>query len=194
MLVLIVVFLSSPRPVQAAPAAQAINNEAVIDFPNTITFAVTLQGSAAINSVTLEYGTKQSTCGTVIGIAYPEFNAGTSIEPNGQDMRQSGSLPPMRRSGGAGAICAMSGQETAEEKTIPGWTASTELTSGAVHHCKSGCGGADAPAGVAGFGHEARSEMKAAPIDLYVYPTGLQDAILYEPSGRVVSHSPSRIV
>jgi hypothetical protein len=95
MLILFVVLFSYPRSAQAEQAAQAVNNEATIDFPNTIIFAVTLQGGATINSVTLEYGTKQSTCGTVIAKAFPEFSAGTGIQAEWTwDMRQSGSLPP----------------------------------------------------------------------------------------------------
>ena len=194
-LVLFVVLLTPILSVQAAGAAQTAGDGATIDFPNTVTFAVTLQGSATINSVTLEYGTKQSTCGTVIGKAFPEFSPGGSVRAEWTwDMRQSGSLPPgatiwwrWRYSDGTGK------EIVSEEKTIT-WLDKVHnwqtLSSGMLRLHWYGIDEAFAQdmlnAGVGGLGfNETQSGLKTdAPIDVYVYPNydDMRAAILYEPS------------
>ena len=120
LLVLFAVLLTPLRSVLAAQAAQQTDNKAIIDFPNTVTFAATLQGSSAITSVTLEYGSEQSTCGKVLGKAFPNFTSGTSVHAEWTwDMRQSGSLPPGATLWWRWRYSDQTGKETvSEEKTI----------------------------------------------------------------------------
>lgn len=195
LLVLFAILLTPLRSVRAAGATQAADNKATIDFPNTVTFAVTLQASAAITAVTLEYGTDQSTCGKVIGKAFPDFSTGTSVHAEWTwDMRQSGSLPPGATIWWRWRYSDQTGKETvSEEKTIT-WLDSVHpwqtLTSGMLRLHWYGIDQAFAQemldAGVGGLNfNETQSGLKAdAPINVYVYPNydDMRAAILYEPS------------
>jgi len=195
LLVLFAILFTPLRSVRAAGAAQAADNKATIDFPNTVTFAATLQASAAITSVTLEYGTDQSTCGKVIGKAFPDFNTGTSVQAEWTwDMRQSGSLPPGATIWWRWRYSDQTGKETvSEEKTIT-WLDGIHpwqtLTSGMLRLHWYGIDQAFAQemldAGVGGLNfNETQSGLKTdVPVDVYVYPNfdDMRAAILYEPS------------
>jgi hypothetical protein len=83
------------RPVSTASVADVTYNQPTLNFPDSITFQVTIESQTPINSVELEYGTTQLTCGTVVAKAFPKFTAGTSISSAWTwEMKQSGSLPP----------------------------------------------------------------------------------------------------
>jgi hypothetical protein len=179
----------------AQAAAQVSDNAATLDFPNTITFSATLQSSAQISSIVLEYGTRQSTCGEVIAKGFPEFSPGTRVQVEWTwDMRQAGSLPPGATIWWRWRFVDEAGKETSSEEqtvtwldeyndwqTIDGgllrlhWYGSNEKTAQAI--LQAGLDGLEF--------NERESGLKAdSPIDLYMYPNyvDMRDAILYEPS------------
>ncbi|HEY6073713.1 MAG TPA: hypothetical protein VIV15_10040, partial [Anaerolineales bacterium] len=79
-LILFVILCFPIGSVLAEAAPQAVSNAAVLDFPNTITFSAVLQSTIFIKSITLEYGTAQSTCGEVIAKAFPQFTPYSSVK------------------------------------------------------------------------------------------------------------------
>src|ERR1051325_7500470 len=82
-------------PAFAAPLADVTNNKVTFDFPTTATFSAALNSDSEIQSVVLEYGNQQQTCGDVIAKAFPQFTPAKSVNIEWTwDMRQSGSLPP----------------------------------------------------------------------------------------------------
>ncbi len=73
----------------------ATENEAVVEFPDHVTFRVELESDATISQVVLEYGVEQLTCGTVVAKAFPEFRPAKTVSASWTwEMRQSGSEPP----------------------------------------------------------------------------------------------------
>jgi hypothetical protein len=86
---------SFPSGRAAQSAISATNNQAVLDFPNKITFQVDLQSSAEISQAWLEYGVEQLTCGKLIAKSVPDFDPGAAVSVQWSwEMKQSGSLPP----------------------------------------------------------------------------------------------------
>ncbi|MBK9926101.1 MAG: hypothetical protein IPP66_12515 [Anaerolineales bacterium] len=185
-------------PVQtafAASQADVTKDQAVLDFPNTVTFSATIKSNANITSVVLEYGTKQLTCGEVIAKAFPQFTPAPSVDVEWTwDMRQSGSLPP-----GAGIwwrwrYTDESGAETVTDKQTVTWLDSQHkwetVSKGKLNlHWYSGDQAfAQDLLNTAGGGLEfnkTKSGLTAdSPIDLYIYANtdDMKDAILYEPS------------
>jgi hypothetical protein len=96
LMMVLVTLAAHTAPVSAsAITGSAVNNTATLEFPNTVTFEASLEESAAITSVVLEYGTEQLTCGEVIAKAFPQFTPAEKVKVEWTwDMRQSGSLPP----------------------------------------------------------------------------------------------------
>jgi hypothetical protein len=94
--VMLFYILAAPlTPGTRQPAITAANNQAVIAFPNKITFQVDLNSSAEISEVTLEYGVQQMTCGKLVAKTFPDFQpAKTASVAWSWEMKQSGSLPP----------------------------------------------------------------------------------------------------
>ncbi len=79
----------------AYPRATVTNNEAVIKFPESVTFSAAITSDSEIRSIILEYGNEQQTCGEVIAKAFPQFSPGKTVNAEWTwEMRQSGSLPP----------------------------------------------------------------------------------------------------
>jgi hypothetical protein len=86
-----------PAPARAGlqPALEVENNRTVMDFPNTITFQLTVRNQVPIERIVLEYGVERLTCGEVTAKAFPDFEPATRVEAEWTwDMRQSGSEPP----------------------------------------------------------------------------------------------------
>lgn len=80
---------------QAQGGVETVGDKVTLNFPDRATFQVILTSSTRIESVVLEYGAEQQTCGEVIAKAFPEFTPGTTISVSWTwEMRQSGSLPP----------------------------------------------------------------------------------------------------
>lgn len=129
LLVLFTLLVVSPLRAKAANMLRANTDEAMLDFPNTITFRAQLTANTSIQSVVLEYGDNQLTCGEVIAKAFPEFTPGKTINVQWTwDMRQSGSIPPGATIWWRWRITDANGQESVtEKKTI---TCSIRPTSG----------------------------------------------------------------
>ncbi len=195
-ILIVVVLLFSPlQSVAAAPATDVANDTATLDFPNTITFAASLQSSASITSVTLEYGTGQLTCGDVIAKAFPQITAGKTVNVEWTwDMRKSGSLPPGATIWWRWRYTDDTGKETLSEQKNVTWLDNVHpwqtITQGDLRLHYYGLDKTFAQdmlaAGVSGLQfNDQQSGLKTeAPIDLYVYPNynDMRDAILYEPS------------
>ncbi len=194
-LILIVLLFSPIQTVRAEQSLQAGNNTAVLDFPNTITFSAALQSTASISSVTLEYGTGQSTCGEVIAKAFPQFTPGTSVNVEWTwDMRQGGGLPPGAVIWWRWRFSDDAGKESLTEQKSITWLDSThpwqELDGGLLRLHWYGKDKAFAQeilnAGLNGLKfNEQQSGLKTdVPVNLYIYPnySDMRDAILYEPS------------
>jgi hypothetical protein len=171
------------------------NDTATLDFPNTITFSASLQSSAAITAVTLEYGTAQQTCGEVVAKAFPQFTPAGSVNVEWTwDMRQSGSLPPGATIWWRWHFTDEAGNESMSEQKTVTWLDSVHpwqtISQGnlRVHWYSLDQAFAQdmLAAGVGGLEFNAnQSGLKTeVPIDLYVYPDyeDMRDAILYEPS------------
>jgi hypothetical protein len=181
--------------VSAAPSrtVTVAQNEATLDFPNSVTFRGRFQSDSQITDVTLEYGTTTLSCGTVVAKAKPDFTPGDDVRVEWTwDMRQSGSLPPGATIWWQWAVEDLSGvTRTSREsvtwlddghnwKTISGgnanlhWYAGSQSFGQALHDAATG----------ALERMETDTGLKAdAPVDLYIYGdfTDMRDAILYEP-------------
>lgn len=188
-------FLFTPLRVTAAPHADVQADSATLDFPNTVTFSATLTSNAAINSVTLEYGNEQLSCGEVIAKAFPEFTPGTSADVSWTwDMRQSGSLPPGASIWWRWRYTDEAGNEfTSETQTViwldgvHDWqTVSNEDIR--IHYYGKSEDFANTMLDAAVEGLRRNREQAGmtpdAPVDIYVYPNydDMRDAVLYEPA------------
>ena len=194
-LLLVTLTFTFPSSASAAHATGVTDDQPTLNFPDSITFHATLESSAPITSVTLEYGTDQLTCGTVLAKAFPQFTSNTTVDTQWTwEMKQSGSLPPgatlwwrWRYTDGNGA------ESVSDKKTIT-WLDSTHdwqtVTSGLINlHWYSGdqAFAQDllnaAVAGLELLKNDAGLQADQ-PINLYIYANtaDMQDAILYEPS------------
>jgi hypothetical protein len=195
MLVVILGFLSYPISVDALTPLKTSSNEAVIDFPNKITFRAQLQAEEKITKVVLEYGTTQLTCGDVIAKAFPQFTPGTSVKVEWSwDMRQSGSLPPGANIWWRWRVTDANGKESVSEQQNITWldsvhdwqTLSAENLR--LHWYEGSQSFADkilqAAKGGLALNDKSAGLKPEGAIDLYIYSnyTDLGDAILYEPS------------
>lgn len=178
----------------AAGAAGVTRNRASLDFPNTITFQATIESGSTINSVVLEYGTRQLTCGEVIAKAFPDFTPGTTVQAEWTwDMRQSGSLPPGASVWWRWRYVDETGQSTVSSEQTVTWLDTDHswksITQGDLTlHWYSGpeAFGQDlldsATDGLARLQTDTGLEPDQ-PIDLYIYANtfDMREAILYEP-------------
>ncbi len=183
------------RGVSAAPPADVEDDRVSLAFPNSATFSATLKSSAPIESIALEYGNEQQTCGDVTAKAFPQFTSSSTVKVSWTwDMRQSGSLPPGATLWWRWRYTDQSGAEYISEIKTATWLDSEhpwQTISGDdlnIHWY-----GLDASfaqtmldAGLEGI---RRNEQQAGllpdgAIDVYVYPNydDMRDAILYEPS------------
>ena len=172
------------------------NNEAVLNFPESVTFSATVTSDSEILSIVLEYGNEQQTCGEVIAKAFPKFSPGKTVEAEWTwEMRQSGSLPPGASLWWRWRITDADSNETLSETKTTTWLDDVHnwqsMNNGdflrlhwyegdqifAIDLAKSAYNGLQF--------NETQSGLKAeAPINIYIYAdtNDLQDAILYEPS------------
>jgi len=194
-LLLITLAFVTPEGVSAGSPSSVIDDQPTLNFPESITFQATIESSALITSVTLEYGTDQLTCGTVLAKAFPQFTPGTTVTSEWTwEMRQSGSLPP-----GAGLwwrwrYTDENGVENVSEKKTLTWLDAEHdwqtVTSGFInlHWYSSDQAFAEdllqaAITGLARLQNDAGLHPDQ-PIHLYIYANtdDMKDAILYEPT------------
>ncbi len=180
-----------------AASAQATfsDDKAELDFPQTVTFSVTVQSPVEIKSIVLEYGEDKLTCGNVIAKAYPDFTPGKSASVTWKwDMRQSGSLPPGAKLWWRWVVTDTGGNQTASPRKEITWLDST--------HAWQSLGGERINLhwyqGDKAFGQtlhttavdalkhlDAEAGLKIEePVDIYIYgkTEDMRDAILFEPS------------
>ncbi|MGE5643847.1 MAG: peptidase MA family metallohydrolase [Byssovorax cruenta] len=200
MRILITAFLLSVSlltvfPAQAASRTDVSENTIVLNFPETVTFRFTMSSSAEINSIVLEYGSQQQTCGEVIAKAFPQFTPGKSVQAEWTwEMRQSGSLPPGAQLWWRWRVTDANGNETLTETKTATWLDDVHpwqtVSSDPLYLHYYGIDKAFAQEMLkAGSEGMKRSEQDAglttdAPIHIYVYPNydDLREAILYESS------------
>jgi len=176
--------------------AAVANNEAMLNFPESVTFSATVTSDSEIRSIVLEYGNEQQTCGEVIAKAFPQFSPGKNVDAEWTwEMRQSGSLPPGASLWWRWRITDANGNETLSETKTITWLDDVHdwqsVNNGdflrlhwyegdqtfAIDLAKSAYNGLQF--------NETQSGLKAeAPINIYIYADSndLKDAILYEPS------------
>ena len=180
----------------ASPVADVTNNEVVFNFPESAAFHATITSDSEIQSIVLEYGNEQQTCGEVIAKAFPQFTPGKTVNAEWTwEMRQSGSLPPGAQLWWRWRATDSDGREIVSETKTAAWLDD-------VHNWKTMNNGdflrlhwyegdqifaidlAKAAFNGLQF-NETQSGLKAdSPIDIYIYAdtNDMKDAILYEPS------------
>jgi hypothetical protein len=189
--------LSPPRVSNAsAPAAAAVTeNEVVFNFPESATFRAAFTSGSEIQSVVLEYGNEQQTCGEVIAKAFPQVTPGTTVNAEWTwEMRQSGSLPPGAQLWWRWHVTNANGQETVSETKTSIWLDDNHnwrtINNGLLnfHWYRGDEAFARDLLTAAQNGltfNETQSGLIAdSPIDIYIFAStnDLKDAILYEPS------------
>ncbi len=178
----------------AAPALDVSANQAVLQFPETITFRLGVTSPDKINSIVLEYGDVEETCGQVTAKAYPQFTPDSTVQTEwAWDMRQSGSLPPGSQIWWRWHITDVSGNEVVTDQQTTTWLDgvhpwdtmqtgqirlhwygnSQDFAQQLLTAADSGLGRVERDAGLS----------NDQPIDLYIYANNadMQDAVLYEP-------------
>lgn len=194
-LILSLLFLACPAGAGAMAALEARSDQAVLNFPNTITFRAQLSADAGIQSVVLEYGTTQLTCGEVVAKAFPQFTPGKSVNVEWTwDMRQSGSIPPGANIWWRWRVMDSNGQESVTETQNVTWLDSTykwqTLTDRDLRiHWYKGDQAFAREVLAAARGGLALNEQSAGlkpdgVIDIYIYGDyeALRSAVLYAPS------------
>ena len=192
---LFTVNLLLPTPALAAPPADVTDNEVVFDFPNTATFRARITSDAEIQSVVLEYGNEQQTCGEVIAKAFPLFTLGTTVDAEWTwEMRQSGSLPPGAKLWWRWRVIDANGSESVSEIKTATWLDDVHdwrtINEGLInfHWYRGDESFARDLLSAAQNGlefNETQSGLVAeSPIEIYIYgdTNDLRDAVLYEPS------------
>jgi hypothetical protein len=187
--------LFAAQPAFAAPSAAVESNEITMNFPESATFSATLTSDSDIQTVVLEYGNEQQTCGEVIAKAFPQFTPSKTVNVEWTwDMRQSGSQPPGAQLWWRWRMTDAKGNETVSETQTATWLDDVHpwkaLTSGQlrVHYygIKESFAQEMLDAGLEGLARNAKDAGLTTedPVDIYVYPNydDLRDAILYEPS------------
>ena len=199
MLILLTLLLGSSLffvpPAFAAPTTDVTDNQVSMNFPESATFRATLSSDADIQSVVLEYGSKQQTCGEVIAKAFPSFTPSKTVNVEWiWDMRQSGSQPPGAQLWWRWRFTDANGKETVSDTQTATWLDDVHpwetLTGGQLHVHYYGLDKSFAQgildAGMEGISRNANDAGLTTedPVDIYVYPNydDLRDAILYEPS------------
>jgi len=184
-----------PTPAFASSPADVANNEVIFDFPKTATFSATITSDSEIQSIVLEYGNEQETCGEVVAKAFPQFTPGKTVEVDWTwEMRQSGSLPPGAKLWWRWRAVDANGKETVSETKTSTWLDDVHnwktINEGLLNfHWYNGDEAFARDLLTAAQGglefNETESGLKAdSPIDIYIFAdtNDLRDAILYEPS------------
>ncbi len=185
----------APVPARAAAAETAVErNRAVLDFPNTVTFQLTLSAPVEITRIVLEYGVDMLTCGEVVAKAFPDFEPAARVETEWTwDMRQSGSEPPGARIWWQWRVTDAEGKEQLIERSEIVWLDSAhawqESSAGSVtvHWYEGGQAyGADMLDSAVGSLQHIDELIDLNPdgmIHLFLYASyeDMRDAVLYEP-------------
>jgi hypothetical protein len=185
----------APASARAAAADPAVErNRAVLDFPNTVTFQLTISNPAEVERIVLEYGVDRLTCGEVVAKAFPDFTPAARVETEWTwDMRQSGSEPPGARIWWQWRVTDSAGNEQLIDRSEVIWldpVHSWQELSGdsiTVHWYQGGSAfGEDMLGSAAGSIQHIDDLINLKPdgmIDLYLYASyeDMRDAILYEP-------------
>ena len=179
----------------ASPLADVTDNRVSLNFPETATFHATIISDTEIQSIVLEYGNEQQTCGEVIAKAFPQFAPGKTVDAKWTwEMRQSGSLPPGTSLWWRWRVIDSNGKETVSETKTAIWLDDFHnwktITEGDLnfHWYKGDSTFARDLLNAAQAGldfNKTKSGLTAeAPIDIYIYAntSDLKDAVLYEPS------------
>jgi hypothetical protein len=198
--IVIIGFLASlalaeaPSLAAAQSGITATNDQATLEFPERITFSADLQSGAEINSIILEYGVEQLTCGAVIAKAFPNFTPSKKVTAEwAWEMKQSGSQPPGAQLWWRWRVTDTAGNEQVTEKQHVTWLDDQhawQTLSGDninLHWYRGGNSfGRDLHASAV----TSLADLKQttglqpdSPIDLYIYGNteDMQDAVLYEP-------------
>jgi len=182
-------------PAFAAPVADVKDNKITMNFPERATFSAILSSDSDIQTVVLEYGNEQQTCGEVIAKAFPQFTPAKTVNVEWTwEMRQSGSLPPGAQLWWRWRMIDANGDETVSETQTATWLDNVHawktLTSGQLRLHYYGINEDFAQemldAGLEGLNRNAKDAGLTTedPVVIYVYAaySDLRDAILYEPS------------
>lgn len=195
---LLIAFVIGLFPLASTAYAQGgievAENKATLNFPESVTFQAAFTASDNIESVVLEYGVEQRTCGVVVAKAFPEFTPSTNVKVKWTwEMRQSGSLPPGATLWWRWHIEDASGQEYTTKQQTALWL-------DAIHDWKTISGDGVNLHYYAG-GKEFANELHQAAVDalnrlkqdvgirpekavdIYIYATtsDMREAVLYEP-------------
>jgi hypothetical protein len=92
-------FCSSSSPTTYAASGPGVEgNHAKPDFPDSVTFYLSVSSQAVIDTIELEYGATQVTCGAASAKATPDFDPATRVKASWTwDFRKSNSPPPGAR-------------------------------------------------------------------------------------------------
>jgi hypothetical protein len=186
---------SSPAPESVASVVPAVErNQAVPNFPNTVTFQLAIDAPAEIERIVLEYGVDHLTCGEAVGKAFPDFKPASRVETEWTwDMRQSGSEPPGAHIWWQWRITDSEGNEWLVERSEIIWLDAehpwrkTSADSITIHWYEGGSdfGAEMLDSAVRSVQHiDELIDLKPdGTVDLYLYASyeDLRDAVLYEP-------------
>jgi hypothetical protein len=195
LILLLLLVVSLVIPARAQSEIQVIGDTASLTFPQSIQFEAEFRSGAEINSVVLEYGVDQLTCGTVKAKAFPDLTPAEAVKVEWTwEMVQSGSLAPGTTVWWRWQVSDAGGARfTTPTKTIL-WLDDThpwQVISGGNINLHYYHGGDP-------FGQQLHSAAVQAltrlsqdvgvstnsPVDIYIYASSddLKGAILYEPS------------
>lgn len=193
-ILLLLFTLLYPHPAGVSLTVDARNDQAVINFPESVTFSAELTSATEIDSVRLIYGSTQDTCGQVEALAFPDFTPGTKVKPTWTwEMRKSGGEPPGADLWWQWEVSDAAGNTTRTPKQHALWLDTShnwKVTEEGKVRIHTYAGGSDFAATLRTAGVSALNRLAkdtgitpADPIDLYIYAslTDMRDAVLYEP-------------
>jgi hypothetical protein len=194
-LLLLTIPMAGTQGVRAEGSFQVRNDQASLQFPDSVTFTATIQSTTTITSVILEYGVDQQTCGTVVAKAFPQFDTGQNVNAAWTwEMKQSGSLPPGAKIWWRWLATDTNGNQSSTNPNSVQWLDTKhdwQTVSGEdinLHWYRGGNSlGQElhqaAVDGLQRLEHDAGLSTDG-PVDLYIYAntSDMKDAILYEPS------------
>ncbi|MBI5564187.1 MAG: hypothetical protein HY870_04785 [Chloroflexi bacterium] len=177
-----------------AASLTSVDDKATLEFPDRLTFSVSLKHEIAIERVVLEYGVNQLTCGSVVAKAFPDVTPAKAVDAEWVwEMKQTGSVPPGSTIWWRWRVVDAQGLETVTNQKSIVWLDDQHdwqtLTGDDINlHWYDGG---------QSFGEELHtSAVKSlndlaqatglrtdSPIDLYIYAdtADMRDSILYEP-------------
>jgi len=177
-----------------AASITTVDDKATLEFPDRLTFSVSLKHETAIERVVLEYGVNQLTCGSVVAKAFPDVTPAKTVKAEWTwEMKQTGSVPPGSTIWWRWRVTDAQGLETVTNQKSVVWLDDT--------HAWQTISGGDINLhwydGGRSFGEELHTSAVTSledlakttglrtdsPIDLYIYAdtADMKDSILYEP-------------